>query len=184
MTSLLLKGCKCEPLSSYLKAIAVLRLVSQQKDPAVTGRWSGGCFEIDSTLDEESLIQFFLDAYSPTPVADPWNGGSGFNPGEKLESLEMIKATITERFVPYRQTLEEIARWPGMGDQRTTFAQLMAEAERHLDERLCRKWREVSPQPDGNTERFKVIASELDVQKKVSALSWLYLRDTRTACDT
>lgn len=73
-----LRGCMPTPLASYLKALAILRLVAEQKDPDARGWWEGEHFVLESVLDEEGLKRFFLDEYRPTPVIAPWNGGSGF----------------------------------------------------------------------------------------------------------
>ena len=55
-----LAGCRPQPLSSYLKAVAVLRIVAEQADPEARGRWVGERFELITTLDERSLLDFFL----------------------------------------------------------------------------------------------------------------------------
>ena len=52
-----LEGCRPEPMSAYLKALAVLRLVSEQADPQAQGYWSGNVFRLDSDLDREALEQ-------------------------------------------------------------------------------------------------------------------------------
>src|SRR5690554_4725912 len=39
-----LDGCRPTPLASYLKAIGVLRLVGEQADPGVRGRWTDAGF--------------------------------------------------------------------------------------------------------------------------------------------
>jgi len=36
-----LVGCAPAPLARYLKALGILRLVAEQKDPAVRGWWPG-----------------------------------------------------------------------------------------------------------------------------------------------
>lgn len=38
----------------------MLRLVAQQKDPDVKGWWGDDCFTIDSKLDQDALVAFFL----------------------------------------------------------------------------------------------------------------------------
>jgi CRISPR-associated protein Csx17 len=75
---LTLAGCAPVPLAHYLKALGILRLVSEQKDPNATGRWHRDQFVLTSTLDREALLKFFLEEYQPTPVMAPWNGGGGF----------------------------------------------------------------------------------------------------------
>lgn len=109
MTDLALKGCTYEPLSSYLSALAVLRLVSEQKDSDTKGWWDDlGVFHLDSCLDEESLVNFFLEEYRPTPIVSPWNGGSGFNDGDNMENLEAILDDKSNRLSLYRETIRAI----------------------------------------------------------------------------
>lgn len=73
-----LRGCAPAPLAHYLKALGVLRLVAIQADKEARGFWKDGVFFLATTLDEESLVRFFLERYEPTPMLSPWNGGSGF----------------------------------------------------------------------------------------------------------
>lgn len=87
-----LKGCAPVPLAHYLKALGVVRLVSEQVDPAARCYWRSDAFHLISSLDEGSLIRFFLEEYSPTPVLAPWNAGSGFYYREEL-SLEKDPVT-------------------------------------------------------------------------------------------
>ncbi len=68
-----LNGCSREPLSNYLKALGIFRLVSEQKDESAEGKWENGHFILKSKLNEEELIKFFSDEYRPTPIASPWN---------------------------------------------------------------------------------------------------------------
>lgn len=80
---LVLEGCTPTPLASYLKALAVLRLVAEAGvdgggDPDVTGFWRGDVFVLRTRLTREELQVFLLDRYRPTPMIAPWNGGSGF----------------------------------------------------------------------------------------------------------
>ena len=78
-----LQGCTPTPLASYLKALAVLRLVAEAGtdgggDPAATGFWRADEFVLRTRLTREDLGAFFLERYRPTPLIAPWNGGSGF----------------------------------------------------------------------------------------------------------
>jgi len=80
---LVLEGCRPTPLASYLKALAVLRLVAEAGadgggDPDVAGFWRDDVFVLRTRLTREELRAFFLDRYRPTPLISPWNGGSGF----------------------------------------------------------------------------------------------------------
>lgn len=82
-----LVGCSPTPLASYLKALGVFRLVSEQADPAARGFWKNEAFVLSTTLTREELAEFFLSRYSPTPLIDPWNGGSGFLKNDKSAGL-------------------------------------------------------------------------------------------------
>jgi CRISPR-associated protein Csx17 len=45
-----LAGCRPEPLMSYLKALGILRLVSEQKDPEARGWWECDVFCLRSAV--------------------------------------------------------------------------------------------------------------------------------------
>src|SRR5690349_9416668 len=87
-----LAGCSPTPLAHYLKALGVLRLVSEQLPadlPRPRGAWQGETFVLHSTLDRAALEEFFLNEYRPTPILAPWNGGSGFYfREEKLNEID------------------------------------------------------------------------------------------------
>src|SRR5713101_6906621 len=97
-----LEGCAPTPLAHYLKALAILRLVSEQRDPGARGFWKDEAFWLASTLSREEVVRFFLEEYQPTPILSPWNGGSGFfydlDPG-----LTPIEQSIAPRFERFRQ---------------------------------------------------------------------------------
>jgi len=94
-----LAGCAPTPLAHYLKALGVLRLVSEQiPGSRAQGWWENDTFRLRSSLDRDGLIRFFLDQYSPTPLIAPWNGGSGFYPKDNRTALESILATDTAQF--------------------------------------------------------------------------------------
>lgn len=81
-----LVGCTPTPLASYLKALAVLRLLSsptasvrgRPADPDARGWWQDEGFHLRTRLDRDALLRFFLEDYAPSPIIAPWNGGSGF----------------------------------------------------------------------------------------------------------
>lgn len=89
----LLLGCTPTPLASYLKALAVLRLVAQAGterggDPNATGFWRDDVFVLRTKLTKKELCAFFLERYRPTPLLSPWNGRAGFLEGEEEDSDE------------------------------------------------------------------------------------------------
>jgi CRISPR-associated protein Csx17 len=72
-SALALRGCRPEPIGSYLKALGVLRLVADQADPEARGWWEKGGFILRSRLSRAELVGFFVERYRPSPVLDPWN---------------------------------------------------------------------------------------------------------------
>jgi CRISPR-associated protein Csx17 len=101
-----LTGIKPVPLSQYLKALGVLRLVSEQLDPTVEGAWTGERFTLVSNdLTEEDLRGFFLEAYRPTPVINPWNGGSGFHRGDNDTAIKVLEQSKGRRVEEFRTTI-------------------------------------------------------------------------------
>ena len=107
-----LLGCRTKPLSNYLKAIAVLRLVAEQKDSRVKGFWQGKTFAIRTELKKEELEAFFCEEYSPTPIVSPWNGGSGFYLGDSVDGIAAISNSEQRRFKEYREIISRIKHWP------------------------------------------------------------------------
>ncbi len=128
MNTLRLDGCSPEPLASYLKALAVFRLVAEQSDPEVHGMWDGDAFVLESKLDGAGLVRFFLEDYAPSPFVAPWNGGSGFYPGDNKEGIECIRSSDSARFMGYRRALDEIGRWPlGKAELKSRKEQIIAQ---------------------------------------------------------
>lgn len=102
-----LLGCTPAPLASYLKALAVLRLVAEQAgDPDATGCWRDDVFVLRTRLSEDELLQFFLEGYAPTPLVAPWNGGSGFFPKDNKDGIQPLTSTDTDRFRGYRAAIK------------------------------------------------------------------------------
>lgn len=105
MTRVLLEGCSPTPLGSYLKALGLLRLVAEQRDPEARGRWTAGSFELDSALDQRGLVRFLVEEYVPTPIVAPWNGESGFYPKYSQVGISAIESSRDARFAPYRHVI-------------------------------------------------------------------------------
>src|SRR5262249_10863969 len=105
MPNLVLEGCQPEPPASYLKALAVLRLVGTQAARAGRGWWTSAGFVLRSRLDRAGLVAFFRDAYCPTPIVAPWNGGSGFHPKDSQDGISAIESSTSERLAPYREAI-------------------------------------------------------------------------------
>lgn len=107
MTEIRLEGCSIEPWLNYLKALGILRLISEQKDEEARGKWEKDSFILSSKLEKKELINFFLEEYMPSPVVAPWNGGSGFFGKKAQEYLEEIEHSEFPRFNLYRETIRE-----------------------------------------------------------------------------
>ena len=111
---LALEGIRPEPLGSYLKGLAVLRLVSAQKDPRATGYWRDDVFHLVSALDQEGLLRFFAEEYAPTPIVGPWGARSGFFPGSSeasaREALNAIVESADARLGEFREVVLAVRR--------------------------------------------------------------------------
>ncbi|MFZ5765186.1 MAG: type I-G CRISPR-associated protein Cas8g1/Csx17 [Thermodesulfobacteriota bacterium] len=101
----LLDGCTPAPLAHYLKALGVLKLVAEQKDPDAAGRWQGERFVLRTVLNREELERFFLEEFKPTPIVAPWNGGSGFYPTDNKNGIDSIASATAQRVIPYRTVI-------------------------------------------------------------------------------
>ena len=112
-----LAGCTPEPLMAYLKALGILRLVSEQKDGEARGWWKNDVFWLRSSLSADALVKFFLEEYSPTPIVVPWSGEDFFRVNWQEEQpkysktptsskvIEAVLCTRTSRLEPYRRAL-------------------------------------------------------------------------------
>ena len=98
-------GCRPDPLASYLKALALLRLVSEQKDGEARGWWENDFFHLRSALHPEGVVSFLLYEYAPSPIVAPWNGGSGFFPSDRKTGIDAIKGSEHARFREYKKAI-------------------------------------------------------------------------------
>lgn len=110
MPDVRLTGCGTKPLLSYLKALGILRVVSEQGDREARGRWRDCVFELRSALSDDELVEFMLDRYEPAPVVSPWNGGSGFHPNDRKQAIETLESSDDPRFDQYRETIAAARR--------------------------------------------------------------------------
>ncbi|MCD4655214.1 type I-U CRISPR-associated protein Csx17, partial [bacterium] len=141
----ILSGCRITPLASYLKSLAVLRILSTQIDPSVRGWWKGDIFVLRTALSENDLIQFMLNDYSPTPIVAPWGGSSGFWPGDNIVGIEAIESGEDERFKAYREVISTIKSWPEMPRSGKTVPKLVVILEQLVSkiesDKNCSKWK-------------------------------------------
>jgi CRISPR-associated protein Csx17 len=114
MNSIILHGCRPQPLAGYLKSVGILRLLAEQGDRSVQGSWEGEFFCIRTNLNAAQCEDFFCEVYAPTPIVAPWNGGSGFYAGDAKEGINAILGSNEKRFERYRQLVSLIKSWPEM----------------------------------------------------------------------
>ena len=100
-----LDGCAPTPLAHYLKALGVLRLVSEQADSAARGWWEGDHFRLAMRLDRGELEGFFLYEYQPTPLVSPWNKGAGFF-FENDPGVSPLEKSTSPRFAAFRSGIK------------------------------------------------------------------------------
>jgi len=109
MTDLRLPGCRTGALLDYLKGLGVLRLVAEQVDASARARWTDGSLHLRTLLDREALERYFLEAYAPTPIFNPWNGGAGFDEKSRKQTagsvLNAIATTTHPRWAAARDVL-------------------------------------------------------------------------------
>jgi CRISPR-associated protein Csx17 len=117
-----LPGCRPTPLASYLKALGVLRLVSEQSDPRAAGFWQDEHFHLRTSLGRNGLRNFFLQEYAPTPIIAPWNGRAGFLEGEEgddstREGAQLVRAyqmASAPRFQKLRSAAQAFSNLPAI----------------------------------------------------------------------
>ena len=101
-----LPGCTPVPLAAYLKALGILRILSQQcPDARAKAYWRGNTFVLSSEIDRDAILDFFLNRYAPSPIVAPWNGGSGFHPKDNGTAINAIAASTGKAFATYRETI-------------------------------------------------------------------------------
>ena len=105
-----LYGCRPVPMVGYLKAMAVLRLLAEQRDPNIRGYWHQDVFCLQTEISPADLVDFFLRMYQPTPIMAPWNGGGGFIRGKNSEPVDWLRNSSGARFRPYRDALQAVDR--------------------------------------------------------------------------
>jgi len=103
-----LAGCSPEPLMAYLKALGILRLVSEQVDPGARGWWKNDTFWLRSRFDRCNLLKFFLNEYKPTPILAPWAGGSGFFKKGNKNAVPILRDSTSLRVIDYALAIKAV----------------------------------------------------------------------------
>ncbi len=138
MPKLSLDGCTPEPLMGYLKSLGVLRIVAEQADDDVRGYWSDGVFVVESNLDRDGLIQFFLDEYRPTPIIAPWAGGSGFFGSDNRAALDAISKCESDRLAEFASLIIRVR-------EMLTELRIKSKPSPEAKEELLRRYRREMP---------------------------------------
>lgn len=102
-----LSGCSPTPLAHYLKALGILRLIAEQKDPMARGWWRDESFHLATTLDRLALERFFLEEYRPTPLIAPWNKGAGFVFAANNPALNHLRESTSARLTEVRSAIQQ-----------------------------------------------------------------------------
>ena len=163
-------GCSSKPLLSYLKALGILRLVSNPEnnvnevaaDSHIRGWWVNQQFHINTSLNSEELVEFFLYNYSPSAVTTPWNGGSGFYKKDNKEAVSSLLApSISPRFRTLATAIEQanavvkrlgLEEAPKNGGKRALIAEL-----RNTFPDFVLEWLDASLVLSGDTLKFPQI---------------------------
>jgi CRISPR-associated protein Csx17 len=105
------------PLSSYLAALGLLKVLNNQADTDAQGFWQEGAFHLETRLSLDELINFFANHYQPGPFLTPWNKPKETGPsflggqvplaikklqGERFNTIHRVAAVAAEvlpRFV-------------------------------------------------------------------------------------
>ena len=94
------------PLSSYLAAIGLLRIVGEQLDPGAQGFWRSGCFHLESDVGVDRIAEFLGREYRPSPYITPWNKDSGFPVGSPAKEFRDLNEP---RFEELRRIVDSAA---------------------------------------------------------------------------
>jgi CRISPR-associated protein Csx17 len=81
---------KVDPLSSYLTALGLLKVLNRQLDSDAQGYWKHGHFHLETLLTPEEIGTFFANDYQPTACLTPWNSDSNFHRGEVPSSIQNL----------------------------------------------------------------------------------------------
>ena len=98
------------PLSRYLGALGLLKIVNEQIDPHACGFWREGRFHLEAAINPTELVEFFVSGYRPAPCLTPWNkpkGSKGFLDGVIPPAIASLKG---ERFAAIQAVAAMAAR--------------------------------------------------------------------------
>jgi CRISPR-associated protein Csx17 len=164
-------GCTPTPIAYYLKAIGIVRIIAQQRDPEVRGFWRDQHFCLLTRLDAPAIEEFFLNEYSPTPFISPWNKGSGFYTVND-KGLAPIERSRAPRLDAFRR---------GVSDARMQLESITradAEVRRLKDETKAKKGTKPGRSKDDPDYKRELAAAEREFKRRKGdlygpfALAW------------
>jgi CRISPR-associated protein Csx17 len=150
-----LPGCTPTPMASYLKALGIFRVLSEQCAGALTScRWDGSIFVLQSKLSRKEIVDFFLNRYCPTPLVSPWNAGSGFyfqegKSKEKGQDGKKIKTGIRDQETEATRSVTSLQN--SSGKRFSAYREMITQVKTHLN----RTGRNCAPSEDEKKELFQ-----------------------------
>ncbi len=108
-----LENCNLEPMSSYMKALGLFRLLAEQKCVDIKAYWESNNFVLDSCINKQEIMDFLLNEYSPSSVISPWNRGNYLylhkqHPNEKNDIYKTLMAQNAPRFSRIKSDIEKL----------------------------------------------------------------------------
>jgi len=100
-----LLGLTPEPLSRYLAALGLFRIVAESLDSMALCRWHNDYFVLETSVTLAQVIDFLLCDWQPTPILNPWNKHSGFWGKSGESALNAIANSTATRLEPYRDAI-------------------------------------------------------------------------------
>lgn len=114
MNELIFPNMRPSSIVGYLKAVGLLRVVTEQIDSGAHGYWDNeNGFVLASRVPGPDLVSFLMHDYSPTPCLTPWNNGSGFYSKQEVV-IDPLRSSTAQRLSNIRETIE--ASYSVLGD--------------------------------------------------------------------
>jgi len=187
VNEIVLKGCAPVPLAHYLKALGILRLVSEQVDPEARGYWKNDVFVLRTKMSKDELVDFFLNDYEPTPIVAPWNGRGGFLEGEEkgkskragAQMIQMFGESDIKRFTKYKEVVSILKQnqvITGLNKIRSSRKEL--EKKKNILEKMKKKDGLTNNEIDQLDALKEKIALEINREKKLKTELLFSLRST------
>lgn len=128
-------GLNYTPLTEYLAALGLHKVIASQADPAALGGWVDDTFTVQTTLDD--IPSFLVTSYAPSPILSPWTNGSGFGEKDKTPKvfIDLLESSTTSRLSAFRDALAAIRtvlRMPGAIAWRTDKGRFVQELRNWL----------------------------------------------------